>query len=55
MNAEYYSSLLVKLKDILEEKRRGKIINVILFVHDNALAHWAFATQKKLAYSYLGF
>jgi len=46
MNAEYYSSLLVKLKDILEEKRRGKIINVILFVHDNALAHWALATQR---------
>jgi hypothetical protein len=25
INAEYYSSLLVQLKDILKEKRRGKI------------------------------
>jgi len=25
INAEYYSSLLVQLKDILEEKRRGKV------------------------------
>jgi hypothetical protein len=24
INAEYYSSLLVQLKDILKEKRRGK-------------------------------
>ena len=31
INAEYYSSLLVKVKDILKEKRRGKIIKVVLF------------------------
>ena len=49
INAEYYSSLLVQLKDILKEKRRGKF----LFLHDNAPAHWALTTQKKLAY--LGF
>jgi hypothetical protein len=51
INAEYYSSLLVQLKDILKEKYRGKVTNVILFLHDNAPAHWALATQKKLAYS----
>jgi len=45
INAEYYSSLLVQLKDILKEKFRGKITN--------ALAQQALATQKKLAY--LGF
>ena len=50
---EYYSSLLVQLKDILKEKRRGKVTKGVLFLHDNALAHWALATQKKLAY--LGF
>jgi len=50
---EYYSSLLVQLKDILKEKRRGKVIKEVLFLHDNAPAHWALATQKKLAY--LGF
>ena len=49
---EYYSSLLVQLKDILKEKRRGKVSKVLL-LHDNAPAHRALATQKKLAY--LGF
>ena len=47
INAEYYSSLLVELKYILREKRHGK---VTLFLHDNAPAHRALATQKKLAY-----
>ena len=46
-------SLPVHLKDILEEKRRGKVTKVVLFLHDNAPAHRALATQKKLAY--LGF
>jgi len=50
---EYYSSLLVKLKDILKEKRRGKFTKGALFLHDNAPAHRALATQKKLVY--LGF
>ena len=53
INAEYYSSLLVQLKDILKEKRRGKVTKVVLFLHDNAPAQRALATQKKLAY--LGF
>jgi len=53
INAEYYSSLLVQLKDILKERRRGKFTKVVLFLHDNALAHRPLATQKKLAY--LGF
>jgi len=53
INAEYYSSLLVQLKDILKEKRRGKLTKVVLFLHDNAAAHRALATQKKVAY--LGF
>jgi len=52
-NAEYYSSLLVQVKDILEEKRCGKGTKVVLFLHDNAPTHRALATQKKLAY--LGF
>jgi len=53
INVEYYSSLLVQLKDILKEKRRGKVTKGVLFLHDIALAHQAVATQKKLAY--LGF
>jgi len=53
INAEYYSSLLLQLKDILNEKRRGKFTKAVLFLNDNAPTHRALATQKKLAY--LGF
>jgi len=53
INTEYYSALLVQLKDILREKCRGLVTKGVLFLHDNAPAHWALATQKKLAY--LGF
>jgi len=53
MNEEYYSSLVVQLKDILKEKHRRKVTKGVLFLHDNAPAHQALATQKKLAY--LGF
>jgi len=48
--AEYYSSLLVQLKDILKEKCCRKISKGVLFLNDNAPAHRALATQKKLAY-----
>jgi len=53
INAEYYLSLLVQLKDILKEKYCGKFTKGVLFLHNNAPAHWTLATQKKLAY--LGF
>jgi len=53
INAEYYSSLLVQLKDILKEIRHGKVTQGVLFLHNNAPAHRALATQKK--HAYLGF
>jgi len=53
INAEYYLSLLVQLKDILKEKHRGKVTKGVLFLHDNAPAHRTLATQKKL--THLGF
>jgi len=53
VNEEYYPSLLVQLKDILKEKRRGKVTEGFLFLHENSPAHRALATQKKVAY--LGF
>ena len=53
INAEYYSSLLVQMNNILKEKRRGKVTKGVLFLCDNVPAHRALATQKKLAY--LGF
>jgi hypothetical protein len=40
----------VQLKDILKKKCRETGANVVLFLRDNALAHWALATPKKLAY-----
>jgi len=49
INAEYYLPLLVQLKDILKEKRRGKFTKFVLFLHDNAPPHRALAAQKKLA------
>ena len=48
INAEHCSSLLVQLKDILKQKRRGKVTKWVLFLH-NAPAHWSLATEKKLA------
>ena len=50
INAEFYSFLLVQLKNILKQKRRGKVIKGVLFLHENIPAHWSLATQKILAY-----
>jgi len=50
INAEFHSSLMVQLKDILKEKSGGNITKGILFLHDNAPPYRAVATQKKLAY-----
>ena len=47
--AEYSSSLLVQLRVILKGKRRGNVTKGFLFLHDNAPAQRALATQKKLA------
>jgi len=44
ISAEYYSSPLVQLKDILKEKRRGEVTKGVLFLHDNAPAHRVLAT-----------
>jgi len=49
INAEYYSSLLVQLNDILKEERRRKFTKVVWFLHDYAPAHRERATQSKLA------
>jgi len=34
----------------LKERCRSKITKRVLFLHDNALARWALATQKKLVF-----
>jgi len=38
------------MEGLLKEKRRGKFTKGVLFLYDNAPAHRALATQKKLAY-----
>jgi len=53
INAEYYSSLLVQLKEILKEKLRGKVTKGVLFLHDNAPTHRPLVTQKKLGFECL--
>jgi histone-lysine N-methyltransferase SETMAR len=53
INPEFYSSLLVQLKDTLKEKPPGKFTKGVLFLHDNAPGHRALTSQKNLAY--LGF
>jgi len=53
INMEYYSSMLVQIKDILKKKCRSKVTKGVSFLHDNAPAHRALATRKQLAY--LGF
>jgi len=53
INAEYYSSLLVQLKETLKGKCSGMVTKMVLFLHNNTTAHRALATQNKLAY--LGF
>ena len=50
ISAEFYLCLLVKLKDILKEKRRGNFTKGVLFVQDNTPANGTLATQKKLVY-----
>ena len=43
-------SLLLHFKDIVEEKCRGNFTKFVLTLHENAPAHRALATQKKMDY-----
>ena len=49
INADYYPPLLLQLKDILKEKRRGNTTSVFLFLNESAPAPRALPSQKKLA------
>ena len=49
INAENYSSLLVKLNEILKENYHGNVTILVLSLHDNAPTPWALATQKNLS------
>jgi hypothetical protein len=47
----------MQLKNILKEKRRGKVTKGVLFLHDNALAHRALfpGLIKQLKFSHFSF
>jgi len=49
INAEYYSSLLVQLKDILKEKRRDKVTKGVLFLQYNARLTGHLQTRRNWA------
>jgi len=53
VNAEYYSSLLVQLTDVLKEEHHRKFIEGVLLLHDKAPANRALGNLEELAY--LGF
>lgn len=48
INAEYYMSLLDELREALKKKRRGKQCHSVLFLQDNAPAHTAHKTLRKI-------
>ena len=48
ITAEYYCSLLAKLKDAIKEKSRGKLRRGVLFLQDNAPVHTAGKTMDCL-------
>jgi histone-lysine N-methyltransferase SETMAR len=50
INAEYYSSMQVQLKDIFKHKDHEKYTKGVLFWHYCAPTNRALALQKKLAY-----
>jgi len=39
ITGDYYASLLVKLRDAIKDKRRGKLRNGVLLLHDNTPSH----------------
>jgi hypothetical protein len=45
---EYYASLMFKLKDAIEEKRRGKLSRGARLLHNNAPAHTSVAAKAAL-------
>jgi hypothetical protein len=49
INEEYYSFLLMQLKDILKEQISWNLTKVVSIFYDHAPALWSVANQNKLA------
>jgi len=46
MNGQYYASLLLKLRDAIQEKRRGMLMRGVWLLHDNAPIHKSMIAQQ---------
>lgn len=49
MNGDYYAALLTKVRQVVVEKRRGKLARGVLFLQDNAPVHTARVARRALA------
>lgn len=47
-NGEVYSAFLNKLRDVVKEKRRGKLSKTVLVHQDNVPAHRSLAAEKTI-------
>ena len=48
INGAYYAQLLMKLKEAIKQKRRGKLTSGVLLLHDNAPVHKAKVAQDAI-------
>lgn len=48
VTGQYYANILLKLKDAVKEKRRGKLSKGVLLLHDNAPAHSSQLSQQAI-------
>lgn len=48
INGEYYANLMFKLRDSINEKRRGMLAKGVLLLHDNAPVHKARVAQAAI-------
>jgi histone-lysine N-methyltransferase SETMAR len=45
---EYYASLIYKLKDVIKQKRQGKILRGVWLFHNNVLVHTSVAAKAAI-------
>jgi hypothetical protein len=48
VTGEYYASLIYKLKDVIKEKRRGKLSQGVRLLHDNVPVHTLVAAKAAI-------
>ncbi|GBP79513.1 Histone-lysine N-methyltransferase SETMAR [Eumeta japonica] len=48
MNGQYYANLLAQAREVVIQKRRGKLLRGVLFLQDNASVHTARVSRQAL-------